>query len=94
MNGFLMEVGDSSIVFMRKLIEGDLQAAVLDDPVVLGEDQQCSGAHSVRTVAALNGRGKRIVTNPAFFEGLGVSVWERGDDEQGSVVRLQNGCGS
>ena len=93
--GFLMEVGDYSLVFMRRVIEGAVVTAILDETVVLGEEHQYSGAHSVGTVADLNGDGKmEIVTNSAFFEGFGVSVWEYVDDDQGPVVRLQNGCGA
>lgn len=92
--GFLMEVGDYSIVFMRKVIEGDVQTAILEETVVLGDDQQYSGAHSVGSVADMNGDGKmEIVTNSAFFEGFGVSVWEYVNDDVGPVIRLQNGCG-
>lgn len=92
--GFLMEVGDYSVAFMRKVIEGDVQTAILEETVVLGEDQQYSGANSVGTVADLNGDGKmEIVTNSAFFEGFGVSVWEYVNDDLGPVIRLQNGCG-
>jgi hypothetical protein len=94
--GFLMEVGDYSLVFMRRVIEGGVVVtAILEETVVLGEDQQYSGAHSVGTVADLNGDGKmEIVTNSAYFEGFGVSVWEYVDDDTGPVVRLQNGCGA
>ena len=47
------------------------------------------------TVADLNGDGKmEIVTNGAFFEGFGISVWEYVDDDLGPVLQLQGGCGS
>ena len=94
--GFLMETGDYSLVFMRRVISGgDVVTMILDETVVLGEDQQYSGAHSIGTVADLNGDGQmEIVTNSAYFEGFGVSVWEYLDDDQGPVVRLQNGCGA
>lgn len=92
--GLLMEVGDYSIVFMRKVIDGEVQTAILEETVVLGDDQQYSGAHSVGTVADMNGDGRmEIVTNSAFFEGFGVSVWEYVNDDVGPVIRLQNGCG-
>jgi hypothetical protein len=93
--GFLMEAGDYSIVFMRKVIEGEAQSAMLEETVVLGEDEMFAGSHTVGTVADLNGDGKmEIVTNSAFFEGFSVSVWEYVNDDRGPIVRLQSGCGS
>lgn len=94
--GFLMEVGDYSLLFMRRVIEGGVVVtAILEETVVQDEDQEYSGAHTVGTVADLNGDGKmEIVTNSAYFEGFSVSVWEYVDDDLGPVVRLQNGCGA
>ncbi len=93
--GYLMEVGDYSLVFMRRVIEGEVQTAILAETVVLGEDQQFAGAHSVGTVADLNGDGKmEIVTNSAFFEGFSVEVWEYVNDDLGPVSVFQVGCGS
>jgi hypothetical protein len=93
--GFLMEEGDYSLVFMRRVIGGDVVTAILEETVVLSEDQQFSGAHTLGTVADLNGDGKmEIVTNAAFFEGFSVSVWEYVNDDLGPVIRLQNGCGA
>jgi hypothetical protein len=93
--GFILEVGDYSIVFMRKVVDGVVETLVLDETVVLDEQGQFGGSHLVGTVADLNGDGKmEIVTNSAFFEGFAVSVWEYVEDEGGTVLRLQGGCGS
>jgi len=93
--GFLMEVGDYSIAFLRRVVGGDVQSAVLEETVVLGEDEQFAGAHTIGTVADLNGDGKmEIVTDSAFFEGFAVTVWEYVDDDLGPTIRLQAGCGS
>jgi len=93
--GFLLEVGDYSIVFLRKVVQGEVQTAILEETVVLDEDDQFGGAHLVGAVADLNGDAKmEVVTNSAFFEGFGVTVWEYVDDDQGPVLRLQTGCGS
>lgn len=93
--GFLLEVGDYSIVFLRKVVEGDVQTAILDETVVLDEDGQFGGSHAIGTVADLNGDGKmEIVTDSAFFEGFGVTVWEYVNDDIGPTIRLQAGCGS
>lgn len=93
--GFLMEEGDYSIVFMRKVIQGDVLTAVIEATVVLGEEDRFAGAHSIGSVADLNGDGKmEIITDSAFFEGFGVTVWEYVNDDLGPVEVLETGCGS
>jgi len=93
--GLLLQPGDYSILFMRKVIEGEVQTAVFEETVVMDEDDQFLGAHSVGTVADLNGDGKmEIVSNSAFFEGFSVAVWEYVDDDLGPARRLERGCGS
>jgi len=93
--GYLMEIGDYSILFLRKVVEGDVQTAVLEETVVLSEDDQFAGSHIVGTIADLNGDSKmEIVTNSAYFEGFGVNVWEYVNDDIGPSIALQTGCGS
>lgn len=93
--GFLLEEGDYSIAFLRKVIEGEVQTAVLGDTVVLGEEDRFAGAHSIGGVADLNGDEKmEIITNAAFFEGFNVAVWEYVNDDLGPVKVLETGCGS
>lgn len=93
--GLLLQPGDYSILFMRKVIEGEVQTAIMEETVVMDEDGQFLGAHSVGTVADLNGDGKmEIVSNSAFFEGFGVVIWEYVNDDLGLNLRLQRGCGS
>jgi len=93
--GLLLQPGDYSILFMRKVIDGEVQTAILEETVVMDEDDQFLGAHSVGTVADLNGDGKmEIVSNSAFFEGFGVVIWEYVNDDLGLNLRLQRGCGS
>jgi hypothetical protein len=93
--GFLLEVGDYSIAFLRKVVQGEVQTAILGDTVVLDEDDQFAGAHAVGSVADLNGDGRmELVMNTAFFEGFAVSVWEYVNDDLGPVMVLQTGCGS
>jgi hypothetical protein len=93
--GLLLQPGDYSILFMRKVIEGEVQTAVLEETIVMDEGDQFLGAHSVGTVADLNGDAKmEIVSNSAFFEGFGVAVWEYVDDDLGATLRLERGCGS
>ncbi|HET9260195.1 MAG TPA: hypothetical protein VFP42_08730 [Acidimicrobiia bacterium] len=92
--GFIMEVGDYSIVFMRKVVDGEVQTSVLDETVVVDEQGSFGGLYSVGTVADLNGdRKMEIVTSGTFFESLAVTVWEYVDDVLGLTLALQMGCG-
>lgn len=93
--GLLMEEGDYSIIFLRKVIEGEVQTAVLGDTVVRPGDSQFGAAYSVGAVADLSGDGQmEIVVDLAFFEGLSVEVFEYVNDDLGPVSQLQVGCGS
>lgn len=93
--GFLMEVGDYSVVFLRQVVDGEVQTAVLAETVVLGPEDQFAGAHSIGGVADLNGDGRmEVMTNSAFFEGFSVAVWDYVNDDLGPVKVLETGCGS
>lgn len=93
--GLLLEEGDYSIAFMRKVVDGEVQTAVLDATVALDESDRFAGAHSIGGVADLNGDEKmEIITNSAFFEGLNVTVWEYLGDDLGPMEVLEMGCGS
>lgn len=93
--GFLMEPGDYSVALMRKVVQGEVQTAVLGETVAFDEDDTFLGGHSLGAVADMNGDGKmEIIMNSAYFEGFGVSVWEYVNDDLGPVIQLQTGCGS
>ena len=93
--GFLLEPGDYSIAFLRKVVQGEVETAVLGHTVVLDEEDQFAGAQGFGGVADLNGDGKmEIIGNTAYFEGFQVDIWEYVDDDLGPVVALQVGCGS
>ncbi len=92
--GFLPEVGDYSIIFMQKVIQGDVQTTVLGDSVVTDPEGSFVVGFSVGAVADLSGDGQmEIIVDSAFFEGLGVDVWEYVDDDIGLFPYLQTGCG-
>jgi hypothetical protein len=95
--GLLAQPGDYSIVFMRKAVEGEVQTAVLGDSEVVdlaeGETPFVE-SFSVGAVSDLNGDGKmEIVVSSAYYEGLGVQVWEYVNDDLGPVIQIGQGCG-
>ena len=93
--GFLPAAGDYSIAFVRKIVEGEVQTAILGDSVVINPEGSFVVGFTVGAVADLSGDGKmEVVVDSAFFEGLGVEVWEFVNDDLGFVSVLQTGCGS
>ena len=92
--GYLPITGDYSILFMRKVIEGEVQTAILGESVIVDPEGSFVVGFSVGTVADLSGDGKmEIVVDSAYFEGLGVEVWEYVNDDLGPFPYLQIGCG-
>lgn len=93
--GFILEEGDYSLAFMRKVVDGEVQTLVLGETIVQSEAERFGAAHYFGAVADLNDDGKmEIITNAAYFEGFGVGVWEYVDDDLGALQVLQMGCGS
>lgn len=93
--GFLPEIGDYSIAFMRKVVQGDVQTAVLGDSIITDPEGTFNVAYTFGAVADLSGDGQmELVLDSAYFEGLGIAVWEYIDDDLGPVVVLETGCGS
>ncbi len=93
--GLLMEEGDYSIAFLRKVVDGAVQTAILGATVVTDSESPFGASFTVGAVADLSGDGKmEIVLNSAYFEGLAVEVIEYVDNDLGTVTQLQVGCGS
>jgi len=93
--GFIMEEGDYSIAFVRKVVDGDVQTMILGQTVVLDDADEFSGAFSFGGVADFNGDGKmEIIHNGAYFESFGLGIWEYVNDDLGVVEVLGVGCGS
>jgi hypothetical protein len=91
------QVGDYSIVFLRKLIDGEVQTAILGESVVEDLDSllQNLAVFQVAAVADLNGDGKmEIVVNGTVWEGAFLQAWEYLNDDLGPVEVLSCGCGS
>ncbi len=87
--------GDYSIVFMRKVVDGEVQTAILGDSVVGTEEGGLNLGFGVGAVADLTGDGRmEVVVSVAYFEGLSVEVWEYFNDDLGMVPTVQAGCGA
>ncbi|MCI0679147.1 MAG: hypothetical protein L0Z63_08935 [Actinobacteria bacterium] len=92
--GYFPNEGDYSILFLRKVIGGGVETAVIGESVMTN-DTDFPVAFSVGGVGDLNGDGKmEIVVSAAYYEGLGVEVWEYVDDDIGPTPVLSVGCGS
>ena len=93
--GLLLEPGDYSIAFMRKVVDGEVQTVILEETLVFDEQDRFAGAHSFGGAADLNDDGKmELIVSSAFFEGINVAIWEHVNDDLGAVQVLQTGCGS
>jgi hypothetical protein len=92
--GLFAEDGDYSIAFMRRTVQGDVQTVILGDSVVVTADSPVVNSYSVGAVADLNGDGRmEVVLSTAYYEGIGVDVWEYVDDDLGLVRQISAGCG-
>jgi hypothetical protein len=92
--GFFPRAGDYSIAFMQKVIDGSVQTGILGESVMT-DDTSFINASSIGAVADLSGDGKmEIVISSAYYEGLGVEVWEYVDDDLGLTPQISVGCGS
>jgi hypothetical protein len=91
---YLPNEGDYSIAFLRKVVGGGVETAILGESVMTDDGDFPTG-FSIGAVADLNGDGKmEIVVSAAYYEGLGVEVWEYLDDDIGPTPVLSVGCGS
>jgi len=92
--GMLPAVGDYSIIFMRKVVQGDVETAVLAESIVLDEET-FPESFRVGSVADMSGDGKmEIIVSSAYFEGLAVEVFEYVNDDLGPVAQISTGCGA
>ena len=93
--GFLPAAGEYSIVFLQKVVQSDVQTAVLGATAITDPESQFVEAFTIGAVADLSDDDKmEIVLNSAFFEGFGVAVWEYVNDDIGPKLQIQAGCGS
>ncbi len=91
------QVGDYSMVYLRKVIEGEVQTAILGESIIENLDNLFSNlaVFEVAAVADLNNDGKmEIVLNGTVWEGAFLQAWEYINDDLGPVEVLSCGCGS
>jgi hypothetical protein len=92
--GYFPNAGDYSIAFLSKVVDGSVQTAILGASVTPDDTEFITG-FSIGAVADLSGDGKmEIVVSSAYYEGLGVEVWEYVDDDLGPTPQIGVGCGS
>lgn len=87
--------GDYSIAVLRKVVEGEVQTAVLGfHTVPEGESGPFLVIYRVAAVADLNGDGRmEIATNDFYYEGGGSVVYDYVNDDLGPWEVLNVGCG-
>jgi len=94
-DGLFAEDGDYSIAFLRTTVQGEVRTAILGESVIVTATDPVVNSYSVGAVADLNGDGKmEIVLTTAYYEGIGVEVWEYVDDDLGPVPQISAGCGA
>ena len=89
--------GDYSLVFMRRVVAGEVQTAILGESIVADLEEGETPfilSHSVAAVADLSGDAKmEIVLYEVYYEGSGWTVWEYVNDDLGPVLQIGSGCG-
>ena len=89
--------GDYSIAFLRKVVQGQVETAVIGDSVVAEVEEGETPfilSFAIGAVADLSGDGKmEIVLSSKYYEGAGVEVWEYVNDDLGPVRQIGQGCG-
>ncbi len=88
--------GDFSIVLLRKVIDDQVQTAILYSSYQVDEPEQYFWVRG-RLVGFgdFNGDAKlEIIVASEYYEGAGLEVFEYVDDDLGPVLVLDSGCGA
>ncbi|MCP5029755.1 MAG: hypothetical protein GY929_26080 [Actinomycetia bacterium] len=93
---FQVEPGEYSFVLLRKVVEGEVQTAVLGAAIPVDETEgELFLSFRLSSLADLNGDGQlEIVTNETYYEGTATVVWDYVNDDLGPVVVMSAGCGA
>jgi hypothetical protein len=87
--------GDYSIIYLRKLIEGDVQTAILGRFIAEDPGPFSWVRYELSAVADLNGDGQmEIVIGGPVWEGAFLEAYEYVNDDLGPVEVLSCGCGA
>ena len=93
----LGEVGDYSIVFVQRVVDGVVQSLVLEEYLLVELEEgfiPAVSALGVGAVADLNADGRMELVIPgSYYEGEWMGVWEYVNDDLGFVAQITNGCG-
>jgi len=97
--GAFFQQGVYSVVLVRKVIEDEVQMAVLHESIVAEDPEADEFAISVvarvSAIADLDDDGAmEIVLDSAYYEGAGTELWAYVDDDLGFVSALLTGCGA
>jgi FG-GAP repeat len=93
--GLIAGKGDYSVVFMRRMVAGELRTFVVAQWIA---DSGAGGtrfvqAHDLDALADLNGDGRmEVVVGYRYYEGAGTAVYEVAPNG-GLVQVLHRGCG-
>lgn len=98
-NGEFFQEDSYSFVLVRKVVDVEVQTAVLHDSFVNPDRVEGEIPFSVTAQVAafvdLNGDGTtEIVVDSAYYEGAGTEVWDYINDDLGFVSVLSTGCGA
>ena len=94
-----LAAGDYSIAILRRLVEGEVQTAILgffkvDDDFDPTIDVPYIVTYRVTAVADLNGDGRmEIAVNDRYYEGSGTIIYDYVNDDLGPLPVLNVGCG-
>jgi hypothetical protein len=94
----LAEVGNYSIAFLQKVVGGEVVTWLIGESVVPEPTEGETPfvlSFTVAAVADMNGDSRmEIILDSAYYEGVGVEVWEYVSDDIGPVAQLSAGCGA
>ena len=90
------DAGNYSIVLLRKLVDEQVQTAILFNSYVREEPESFFWERAgLSGFADLNGDGKlEIIVTSQYYEGDGVQAFEYVNDDLGPVPVLGSGCGA
>jgi len=88
-------VGDYSILFIRKIVGGDVTQQIIASDFHSGEEFTTLTSGRLIAIADLNGDSQmEIVLQQAYYEGSATSILEYKNDVEGLQVVLSVGCGA